>query len=420
MPKLRLPISIKRGVLVLSLVYAVAPAEAQDRVDVGDVIEIFVARVPELQRRVAVKSDGTISFPLLGSLAIGGLSPSQLEAKIQTTLASKVFQRRTADGREIEVLIDRDEVTATVAEYRPIYVNGDVAKPGEHHYRPFMTARQAVALSGGYDVTRVRVTNNPLFESADLKSEYESLWTEFAKEQAHVWRIKSELGYTDNIDQKALMDVPIAQSMIAQIVGVEAEYMKMRRADHQRQKAFLQRAIKTGDEHVGVLSEQQKHEEQGVKADIEELQRVVDLFGKGSSTSLRVTDARRGLLLSSTRKLQTTAQLMQLTRQQDDLARQLEKVNDQRNIELLRELQDAAVKLSSIRAKLQGVGEKLQYTGVRSQLIDGQRTKPEISIIRKGEKGREQFVADGDTELQPGDVVEVALKYDYVAEASDR
>jgi polysaccharide biosynthesis/export protein len=417
MPKLRLPISIKRGVLVVSLACGAAPAEAQNRVDVDDVIEIFVARVPELQRRVTVKPDGTISFPLLGSLAIAGLSPSQVEAKVRTTLASKVFQRRMPDGRESEVLIDRDEITATVAEYRPIYVNGDVARPGEHRYRPFMTVRQAVALSGGYDVLRVGRTNNPLFDSATLRSEYESLWAEFAKEQAHVWRLKSELGYTDNVDQKALMDVPIARPTIAQIVSVEAEHLKTRRADHQRQKSFLQRAIKMGDEQIGILSEQQKQEEQGVKADIEELQRVIDLFSRGSSTSTRVTDARRGVLLSSTRKLQTTVQLMNLTRQQDDLVRQLEKVDDQRNIDLLRELQDAAVKLDSIRAKLQGVGEKLQSTGVRSQLIGAQPAKPEISVIRKSDKGREQLIAQEDTELQPGDVVEVALKRD--SDASD-
>jgi len=32
-------------------------------------------------------------------------------------------------------------------------------------------------------------------------------------------------------------------------------------------------------------------------------------------------------------------------------------------------------------------------------------------IIRKGEKGQERIVADEDAELQPGDTVEVTLKY---------
>ena len=83
-----------------------------------------------------------------------------------------------------------------MAEYRPIYVNGDVSKPGEYPYRPATTARQVIAVAGRYDIMHIRM-NNPYLESADLRSEHASLWTEFAKEQAHMWRIKNELGDTE-------------------------------------------------------------------------------------------------------------------------------------------------------------------------------------------------------------------------------
>jgi polysaccharide export outer membrane protein len=126
-----------------------------------------------------------------------------------------------------------------------------------------------------------------------------------------------------------------------------------------------------------------------------------------------VTDARRAVLLSSTRKLQTTAQLMQVKKQQDELTRKLEKLDDQRRLDLLRELQDTSVKLNEIREKLQSVGEKLQYTAmVRSQLARGAGNKAEIAIIGKGEKGQDRTIASDDTELQPGDTVEVSLRYD--------
>ncbi len=129
-------------------------------------------------------------------------------------------------------------------------------------------------------------------------------------------------------------------------------------------------------------------------------------------TSPRVTDARRAVLLSSTRKLQSNAQLMQVKKQQDELARKLEKLDDQRRLDLLRELQDTSVKLNEIRERLQSVGEKLQYTAmVRSQLVRGAGNKAEIAIIRKGEKGPERIIASEDTELQPGDTVEVTLGY---------
>jgi polysaccharide export outer membrane protein len=254
--------------------------------------------------------------------------------------------------------------------------------------------------------------NNPYLESADLRGQYGSLWTELAKEQARIWRIKTELGDGSQIDPVALKDVPIAFSTISEIVSTETEYLKTKESDYQREKAFLERAVREGDDHVNVLSAQQKTEEEGYQADLEDLQKVNDMFSKGSAVNTRVTDARRAVLNSATRKLQTQAQLMQIKTQQDELKRKLEKLDDQRRIDLLRELQDASEKLNETRAKLQSVGEKLQYTAmVRSQLVRGAGDKAEITIIRKGQKGEERIVADEDAELRPGDTVEVALHY---------
>jgi polysaccharide biosynthesis/export protein len=402
---------IKWGLVAVGLAISVTQARAEYRVNIGDVLEVAVPGVPELRHRAPVQVDGNISLPLAGTLSVAGLPLPQIQAKVGAALASKVFRQRTSDGREVVIVIDANEVTTVVAEYRPIYVNGDVSKPGEYPYRPATTARQVIAVAGGYDIMHIRM-NNPYLESADLRSEYGSLWTEFAKEQAHMWRIKNELGDGSQISPQVLRDVPIAQSAISEIVNAETEYLKTKQSDYQREKAFLQRGVRQGDAEVNVLSEQQKKEEEGFQSDLEELQKVADLFGKGSLISPRVTDARRAVLLSSTRKLQTSAQLMQVKKQQEEVARKLEKLDDQRRLDLLRELQDTSVKLNEIREKLQSVGEKLQYTAmVRSQLARGADNKPEIAIIRKGEKGQERIIASEDTELQPGDAVEVTLRY---------
>jgi len=405
---------IKSTLLMLGFVCSLAPASAEYKIDVGDVIEIMVARVPELQRRVSVRSDGSISFPMLGTLLVAGLSPSEVEAQIKASLATRVFRQRMSDGRENAVTIEPDEVTAAVAQYRPIYVNGDVSKPGEQGFRPSMTVRQAVALSGGYDILRLR-NESPVLLSADLRGEYESLWTEFAKERAQLSRLNTELGDNDTLDEKLLTDVPIPPTRKAEIVRVEAEHLRTELADYEREKTFLRHTIKQADEQIKVLSEQNTSEEKGVQADVEELQRINELFGKGSLPSPRVTDARRAVLLSSTRKLQTSAQLMQVKKQQDDIARQLERLDDLRRIKLLQDLQDARTRFAQLRAKLQSTGEKVLYTAAKSQLVRGNELKPEFTVIRKGKSGGDRITADYEFELEPGDVVEVSLRFDDVA-----
>jgi len=398
--------------LAAVLLCPVTPAKAEYRLRAGDVIEIAVARLPELKQRVPVQMDGTISYLLLGTISVADLLPAEVQAKVQATLAAKVYRQRTSDGRENSLAIDPDEVTATVVEYRPIYVNGDVAKPGEQVYRPLMTARQAIAQSGGYDVTRLRM-NNPILETADLRGESESLWTEYAKEQAHVWRLKEELGQDTTSDERSLLDVPIARSTALAIANVEAEALKAHQVDARAERAFLQRGIAQADAEIQVLSEQEKTEDEGAKADVEEFERTKELFNRGTLPILRVTDSRRALLLSSTRKLQTTAHLMQTRRQRDDLSRQVERLDGQRRSDLLRELQDAALALNKLRFKLQSTAEKLQYTTLaKSQLARGFGNKPAIAIVRNSTRGVEHLVANEDFELQPGDVVEVALRDD--------
>ena len=399
--------------VAIVLLCSPAPAKAEYRLSAGDVLQISVARLPELNQRVPVQIDGTISFPLLGKVSVAGLSPAEVQARVQALLAVKAFRQRTADGHDVSVTIEADEVTATIAEYRPIYVNGDVSKPGELAYRPRLTVRQAIALAGGYDAFRLRI-GNPIVEAADLQGEYESLWAEYAKEQARVWRLKQELGQPTTIDQKALLEVPLPRSTAQQIVDVATESLKSSQADAQAETTFLQRGIAQADAEIQVLSEQQKTEDEGAKADADDFARMQDLYSRGTVPILRVSDARRAMLLSSTRKLQTTAQLMATTRQRDDLSRRIEQLDGKRRTELLQELQDATVALAKVRSKLQSTGEKLHYI-VAAKLANGPGAKPTITIVRNGAKGTEKLNSDEDSELQPGDVVEIALMLDRAA-----
>ena len=268
---------------LLSL-WSASAAQFQYRLAAGDIMEISVAGIPELQRRVPVDMDGSISFLPLGTVAVAGLTPSEAQVKIQARLANKVFHVRTANGQSNTVVISPEEVVATVAEYRPIYVDGDVSKPGAYPYRLSMTARQVIALAGGYDTVHFRL-GDPIVDLADLKGEYATLWTELAKERAHAWRLKSELGESPDPVQKLLASVPLPDPAVAEIVRLETELLSVDQADRQREREFIQRAIKQGSDQMATLSAQQEAEQQGVKADTEELEKDVDLLKKGTVLS---------------------------------------------------------------------------------------------------------------------------------------
>lgn len=162
---------------------------------------------------------------------------------------------------------------------------------------------------------------------------------------------------------------------------------------------------------MALLADRQNKEAEGLEADRAEAERMRDLLQKGTVPSTRMTEARRNSLLSATQWLQTTVQKTQSERQVEDINRQITKVDDQRRLEILADIQNSQVSLASTRARLSSVAEKLLYTGaIKSQIVRGQGEDPQIIVYRKAQDGSSQkLTADESTELQPGDVVDVAL-----------
>jgi Polysaccharide biosynthesis/export protein/SLBB domain len=141
--------------LAASLVLMPVPAVAQYKLQSGDTLEISMAGVPDFKQRSPVGVEGTIILPLAGQIKVSGLSILDARAAIARDLANRIYRRLTPDGREIPHLVLADEIVVTVVEYRPIYVNGDVVKPGEYTFRPGITVRQAIAIAGGCDLMRL-------------------------------------------------------------------------------------------------------------------------------------------------------------------------------------------------------------------------------------------------------------------------
>lgn len=84
-----------------------------------------------------VSDSGTIALPLIGTMQASGISTD--------TLAKHV-----ADALVKRNLLVAPSVAAEVVTYRPIFVLGEVAKPGQYPYQPGMTMVTAAAVAGGF------------------------------------------------------------------------------------------------------------------------------------------------------------------------------------------------------------------------------------------------------------------------------
>jgi polysaccharide biosynthesis/export protein len=385
----------------LLLALLASPASATDgyRIAPGDTIEVSVAGVAALQRTETVQADGTIALFCAGSVQVAGLAPAELQARAAKLLSARVLHYRLPDGREQVLLAKADEIVATVAKYRPIYVTGAVATPGRQEFRPSMTVLQAVAGAGGYGSAH---RGDPV----TLRRDYRSTSLEYLKEYFRVARLEAELKGKSKLaaDVPAEPDVPAATA--AALAHSEDVLLQTDVADYGSERGFLDEAVKQSQAQIDVLKNQEGVEKTAVEEDTKELARIKNLFDAGTVTVTRLTDARRALMLSSMQQLQTTVERMRLQRVRNDYRRQIAALTDKRQIELLTELTAARPHLAELHVSLRATArELLPFGGVAGG-------GPTITVMRTDAAGRRRFAASDDTTLEPGDVVDVALATD--------
>jgi polysaccharide export outer membrane protein len=117
----------------------------------NDVVQIKVYQEDDLETKARVAQDGTISFPLIGVINIGGKTVEQASNLIREKL-------------DKDYLVN-PQITLIVAEYskRRFTVLGQVQKPGSFEIpsEESVTLLEAIAMAGGYtrlaDRAHVRV-----------------------------------------------------------------------------------------------------------------------------------------------------------------------------------------------------------------------------------------------------------------------
>ncbi len=115
------------------------PATDDTTLGPGDVFSVRVYGEEAMSGSHQVAPDGTISFPLLGSVQVAGLEPTEVAKRIQTELRERDLLRNP-------------HVSVYVDEYasKRISVVGAVENPGTFPLEPGMTVVQAISMAGGF------------------------------------------------------------------------------------------------------------------------------------------------------------------------------------------------------------------------------------------------------------------------------
>lgn len=172
----------------MALTLAAGAAAAENYIiGPGDKLSISIFGRDEFSRITEVRGDGSIRIHLLGRIEAAGKTLADIEAQIM---------QRAGDRFDGAV-----SVVAGIAEYRPVFVLGNVQAPGSYPYAPGMTVIKAIALAGGYERANAETTDERVILEAQRRAVEAQIRLRFAEDEQRA--IAAELKRMQAADPEA-------------------------------------------------------------------------------------------------------------------------------------------------------------------------------------------------------------------------
>jgi polysaccharide export outer membrane protein len=129
----------KEAAAIAAAMQQVVRSKNDYRLAPADLISVTVYQEKDMERKVRVNTDGTVSLPLIGSIAIGGMTLADAQASIESKLSQFLVS---------------PQVSLFIEDYgnKTIFVMGEVTKPGSYPIptESRMTVLEAISTAGGF------------------------------------------------------------------------------------------------------------------------------------------------------------------------------------------------------------------------------------------------------------------------------
>lgn len=386
--------------LALSLFGAhAAQAATEYIVRPDDKLKIKIFQYPELTGEYKVRANGTISIAPVGDIQVIGLSAKEI--------ASQISERFVSSG-----ISDKPGTSVEVLETRPVYILGDVQKPGEYQFRPGMTVLQVVSLAGGWlrfnDPGLMRLDRDTITISGDMQSlvkRHHQLTARRARLNAELM-MKNDIQFPADLVMRSQGDPGLRQ-----LLDEERSLLNIRVDALRTQIDSLGQNRKLYEREIEIIKRQiQANKAQSASVE-RELVEVRSLVKRGLTTLSRLANLER--MQAQLESNEQGFQMLILRTHQNitQADQRIFELKSERNVTLTAEVQ-------KIRMDLDEIGVKFDTN--RSLLVEAQVTIPtlvgnsdgavetrSLAVVRV-ENGQARTIdAEEHTELLPGDVLRV-------------
>lgn len=356
-----------------------------------------------LNGEFSVGASGAISLPLIGEVQSAGLTPSALATEIGERL------------KKLVALASAPIAAVEVVQYRPFYILGTVAKPGEYAFRPDLTVLQALSIAGGLTMSTdsgARPARDIIVRRGELR-EAETLAAALMAQKA---RLEAEAGNIDKMQFPAELEQRKNNTTIAQLMQQERLLFDTRRNAFKAQTAALTQAKTAAEKEIAALEAQAKTLKTAEDRARKDLTNIGSLVAKGLAAASRRDELERTVSRAEGERQHLDAALLRARQEAGRADAAIADATNKRTGEAVASLRETQALLEQAMTRHDTASKLVAELQAVAHVPNGRstRTQPVYTIVRPNEAlpQRREMSATELTRLEPGDTLKVELPLD--------
>lgn len=382
---------------LLFLAQAITAAGAEDqryRLARGDVLRITVYGDLGLSGSFPIGTDGTIGYPLLGNIPVTGRSIDEIREAIDTGL---------------KVHIANLSVAVVVEAYAPVFIVGEVQRPGRYEFRPGMIALELFALGGGQKEALAQGDSAGM-QLAALRQDYADLGMQLLAQDVKRARLEAELNERDfSYVAREELGTPDPR-IVQQVVQSERTLFELRRATLATELESLELQKKSYVEEIDTLERSSKLRDGELALLDEDVKQARTMVDRGITSKTQLREKQREISATNRDVLEFGSFLARARQNLTSIDGRLVSMRGQRRGDVAAELREVNIDILRLRRKMTYSVQAMAEAGIAMQKKDGSRQAAfRFSAIRLLD-GQYKEVEVGQTDpVMAGDILRVSL-----------
>ncbi|MGB3813694.1 MAG: polysaccharide biosynthesis/export family protein [Shinella sp.] len=379
---------------------ATTPASAQEPgyvVSSGDILRVTVYGDAGLSGSFPIGTDGTIGYPLLGNVPVSG---------------KKIDEVRQAIDNGLKVHIANLSVAVVVETYAPVFIVGEVQRPGGYAFRPGMIALELFALGGGQKEVLSQGENAGMRLSG-LRQDYADLVVQLLGQDVKRVRLEAELnGQPFNYLPGEEIGTPDPR-IVRQVVEAERTLFELRRTSLAGELKSLQQQKISYLEEIDTLEKSGKLRDGELALLDEDVKVARTMVERGLTPKTQLRDKQREISATNRDVLEFGSFLARARQNLTVIEGRLASLRDQRRGEAAADLREVNLDILRLRRKMSYSLQAMAEAGIALEKKDGSRQAAfRFSAVRLID-GKYREVDVGQTDpVRAGDILRVSLILD--------